>query len=154
METIFFYDFEISKQGLLNCLHTITSEQNSKAKTYGNATSFFVQMGVASLTLLENAFKCAVFNFDENSLVFVQKLLEEICYQFENKNISENSYVTYLQLLGAYFGWCVVKKHKAYFATVEKEKVLVLNNKIYNPTLIVKMCGEDKRNLIELFKNF
>ena len=144
MENInFYYDFEISKQGLNDCLNEISN--------YGDATIFYVQMGLASLTLLENAYKGIVFNFQENSLTCVNQLCTEIYRQLTNKLINEKSYLTYLQLLGAYLGWCVVKKYKAYFATVNNQKLLIHNNKAYNPTLIIKMCCEQSLDIISFF---
>lgn len=144
----FFYDFEISKQGLTNCLNIM---ENQETKTYGDATVFYVQMGLASLTLLENAFKGVNFDFQPATLTQVELLLKEIFSQYNENKISQNSYLTYLQLLGAYFGWCSVKKYKAYFATVENQKLLILNNKSYNPTLIVKSCSEENKSVEEFF---
>ena len=56
-------------------------------------------------------------------------------------------------MLGAYFGWCAVKKYKAYFATFENQKVLVLNNKAFNPALILKLCSEENKNVSLFFQN-
>ena len=154
METLFFYDFEISKQGLLSCLNLIADDKENNKKTYGDATSFFVQMGLASLTLLENAYKGVSFNFQESSLKFVSNLCAEISSQLKSNKISQQSYVTYLQLLGAYFGWCCIKKYKGYFATLDNQKVLVINNKAYNPFLMVKMCCEENKNIETYFDNF
>ena len=149
----FFYDFEISKQGLLDCLNTISADKQANKTTYGDATCYYVQMGLASITLLENAFKGVIFNFQESSLEFVNSLNAEIFNRYSEKLISEKDYLTYLQMLGAYFGWCAVKKYKAYFATFENQKVLVLNNKAFNPALILKLCSEENKNVSLFFQN-
>lgn len=139
----FFYDFEISKNGLNNCLQDI-AKNNSK---YGKATVFYVQMGLASLTLLENAFKGANFNFEENSLIQVQQLCTEI------KNVkNEKDYFTYCQILGAYLGWCAVKRYNAYFATIDNQYALICNNKAFNLTALISLCCENK-NVREIFEN-
>lgn len=140
----FYYDFEISKNGLKKCFEDI-AKNNSK---YGNATVYYIQMGLASLTLLENAFKGINFNFEESTLNCVQQLCEQI------KQVkSEKDYLTYCQILGAYVGWCAVKKYKAYFATIDNNFMLICNNKAFNLTAIIQICCEDK-NIQNIFNNF
>lgn len=140
-EITFSYNFEISKSSLNNCLAEI--ENNSLI--VGEATKYYIKLGLASLTLLENAFKSVDFNFNQNTLQFLDKLMPQI------KNTSQKDYNVYCNLLGAYFGWCVVKNFNAYFATYSNSFCLILNNKAYSPKHLIMYAIENNKSVVELF---
>ena len=123
----FSYDFEISKESLKNVLLSI---ENGTLKL-GQATSYFIKMGLSSLTLLENAFKTVDFNFDKQTIVFLDKLLPQI------KQTTQKDYEVYCLLVGTYFCWCAVKCYNAYFATFNNAFCLILNNKAYKPKRLI-----------------
>ena len=100
-------------------------------------------MGLASLTLLENAFKGIDFNFSKSTLNFLQKLF----YQISNSK----DYNVYCELLGAYFSWCAVKEYNAYFATYDNNYCLITKNKAYSPKHLIQYAIEQNKDIFELF---
>ena len=140
----FSYDFEITKESLKTVLINI---ENGTYKL-GQATSYFVKMGLSSLTLLENAFKTIDFNFDKQIIMFLDKLLPQI------KQTAQKDYEVYCLLIGAYFAWCAVKCYGAYFATFNDAFCLILNNKAYSPKHLVEYAIENNKNLTDLFNEF
>ena len=142
-EISFSYGFEISKLSLQNCLREI---ENSSSNL-GEASKYYIKMGLASLTLLENAFKGVDFNFNQNTLQFLNKLFSQI------KQSSQKDYNVYCELLGSYFGWCAVKKYNAYFATYENTFCLIVNNKVYSPKHIIEFAIENNKDITQLFND-
>ena len=102
-------------------------------------------MALASLTLLENAYKSVNFNFQEETLSFLDGLIPQI------KQCSQKDYDAYTSLLGAYFGWCAVKKYNAYFATYNNTFCLILNNKAYSPKHLIQFAIENNKSITQLF---
>ena len=140
-EISFSFNFEISKSSLQNCLVQL----KNNTLNLGEASKYYIKMGLASLTLLENAFKGVDFNFNQNTLQFLNKLFPQI------KQSSQKDYNVYCELLGAYFGWCAVKAFNAYFATYQNNYCLILNDKVYSPKHLIELENENDKNLIDLF---
>ena len=140
----FTYDFEISKNNLKKVLFEI----ENGIRKFGLATEYYIKMGLASLTLLENAFKGVDFNFTPLTLENIDKLFGQL------KNTNEKDFDVYCQLIGAYFGWCAVKEYNCYFATYNDTYCLIYNNKAFSPQHLVKFAIENDKSLYDLLNQF
>ena len=65
----------------------------NNTKKVGDATSYYIKMALASLTLLENAYKSVNFNFQEETLSFLDGLIPQI------KQCSQKDYDAYTSLI-------------------------------------------------------